>query len=64
MTDKPTDSRVQLGCGTLIVIAIIVALFSGGRDSRDVRRQLDEVNRKLDRIEQRLEELSRSLPPR
>lgn len=58
MTDMPTDNKVQLGCGTLIIIAIIVMLFSGGNDSRKLSRQLDDVNRKLDRLEKKVDELS------
>jgi hypothetical protein len=59
--EKPSDSRVQLGCGTLIIIAIIVALFSGGSDSRKMQGQLDEVNRRLDRLEKKIDELSARL---
>lgn len=61
MTDMPTDNKVQLGCGTLIVIAIIVMLFSGGSDSRKLRGQLDDVNRKLDRLEKKIDDLSQKL---
>lgn len=63
MTDKPADNsnKVQLGCGTLIIIAIIVALFSGGRDSRAVHRELEDVNRRLERLEQKIDELSKRL---
>lgn len=61
MTDMPTDNKVQLGCGTLIVIAIIVMLFSGGNDSRKLRGQLDDVNRKLDRLEKKIDELSHKI---
>jgi hypothetical protein len=58
MNNKPIDNRVQLGCGTLILIAIIVMLFSGGSDTRKLRRELDAVNRKLDGIERKVDELS------
>jgi hypothetical protein len=61
MTDMPTDNKVQLGCGTLIIIALIVMLFSGGNDSRKLRGQLDDVNRKLDRLEKKLDELSQKV---
>jgi hypothetical protein len=61
MADGASDNKVQLGCGTLIIIAIIVALFSGGRGNRDLRRQLEEVNQKLDRLEQKLDDVSRRL---
>jgi hypothetical protein len=61
MTDKPVDNKVQLGCGTLIVIAIIVALFSGSSDSRKVRSELAEVNQRLERLEQKLDALAERL---
>ena len=61
MTDMPTNNKVQLGCGTLIIIAIIVMLFSGGNDSRRLRRQLDDVNLKLDRLEKKIDELSQKV---
>jgi outer membrane murein-binding lipoprotein Lpp len=61
MTDLPTDNKVQLGCGTLIIIAIIVMLFSGGSDSKKLRGQLDDVNRKLDRLEKKIDELSQKV---
>jgi Sec-independent protein translocase protein TatA len=56
-----SDNRVQLGCGTLIIIAIIVALFSGRNDLEKVQRELEDVNRKLDRLEQKLDALSQGL---
>ena len=59
MANTPTESRVQLGCGTLIIIAIIVALFSGGRSDSRQRRQLEEMNERLARIEQKIDDLSR-----
>ena len=61
MADLPADNKVQLGCGTLIIIAIIVMLFSGGNDSRKLQRQLDELDRKVDRLEKKIDELSLKL---
>ena len=61
MTDQRVDNKVQLGCGTLIVIAIIVMLFSGGNESRKLRNQLDEVEQKIDRLEKKIDELSQKL---
>ena len=57
MTEQSTNNRVQLGCGTLIIIAIIVLLFSGGSDSRKLRGELEDLNRRLDRMERKLDEL-------
>ena len=61
MIDQPVNIKAQLGCGTLIIIAIIVMLFSGGNESRQLRRELDDLNRKLDRLEQKIDDLSRKL---
>jgi len=58
MVENPGNNKAQLGCGTLIIIAIIVMLFSGGRESKKLQNQLEEMNRKLDRLEQRLDALS------
>jgi hypothetical protein len=39
-----TNSSVSLGCGTLILIAIIVAIFSNGSDiSSDIQNLRSEV---------------------
>ena len=56
-----SSNNVQLGCGTLIIIAIIVMLFSGGNDSRKLRRQLDDVEKKIDRLEKKIDDLSQKL---
>lgn len=61
MTEQSTNNRVQLGCGTLIIIAIIVLLFSGGSDSRKLRGELEDLNRRLDRMERKLDELAEKL---
>jgi hypothetical protein len=61
MADVSTNNNVQLGCGTLILIAIIVMVFSGGNDTKKLRGQLDEVNGKLDRLEKKIDDLSEKL---
>ena len=55
------SNNVQLGCGTLIIIAIIVMIFSGSDDTKKLRGQLDEVNGKIDRLEKKIDDLSESL---
>jgi hypothetical protein len=57
--------EVSLGCGTLILIAIIVAMCSGGMTTGVARleSQVNEMNRRLERIENRLDELGNNLPP-
>ena len=54
---------VSLGCGTLILIAIIVAIFSN-RNSVDlapVTSKLDVMDQKLQRLEQQLQRLDQKL---
>lgn len=41
------------GCGTLILIAIIVAMFSrgGADDIRELRKDIQSLEQKIDRLE-------------
>jgi hypothetical protein len=48
---------VQLGIGTLIIIALIVTMCSGGgeikkiqSDNAQLKQQVTEINQKLDRL--------------
>ena len=50
--------EVSLGCGTLILIALIVIIFSKGGD----KTQLEAIDKKLNSIEQRLERIEKPLP--
>jgi hypothetical protein len=63
MTDQQSpappagNQQVQLGIGTLIIIAIIVSMCSGRDEMRKVRddttelrEQVREINQKLDRL--------------
>ena len=57
------NNSVQLGCGTLIVIAIIVMIFSGGRSDKEVKKQLRELNQKVERLEKKIDTLNQRLAP-
>jgi hypothetical protein len=53
----PGNQSVQLGIGTLIIIALIVTMCSGRsetekvqKDTAELRRQVSEINRKLDTL--------------
>ena len=61
MSDSQNDKGVQLGCGTLIVIALIVMIFSGGRDTDKILKSVDELNTKVTRLEQKVDELTARL---
>jgi outer membrane murein-binding lipoprotein Lpp len=58
MNTAATDKQVQLGCGTLILIALIVMIFSGGGDIDKLQMSIDELQTKVDRLEQKIDELS------
>ncbi len=48
------ETKVSLGCGTLILIAIIVAIFSNGGTKKEMRK----IEERLERIERKLETLA------
>jgi F0F1-type ATP synthase membrane subunit b/b' len=52
------ETKASLGCGTLILIAIIVAIFSNG----GTKKELQAIENRLERIEKKLESLSAALP--
>ena len=51
---NPGGARVSLGCGTLILIAIIVAMFSRGGDESDairaLQKEVQSLEQKIDNI--------------
>ncbi len=55
--------EVSLGCGTLILIALIVAFFSTSTkpmpnlDLSPVMNKLNEIDQRLQRLERKLDEL-------
>jgi outer membrane murein-binding lipoprotein Lpp len=53
--------EVNLGCGALIVIAIIVAVCSGAgkTDLGPVMTKLDQLDQKVQRLEKKLDEISK-----
>ncbi|MHB0961112.1 MAG: hypothetical protein ACYC0X_21900 [Pirellulaceae bacterium] len=61
MGEQHTDNKVQLGCGTLIIIALIVMFFSGGRESAKLRTRVDDLHQKVDRLETKIDELSQKV---
>jgi hypothetical protein len=49
------DVSAQLGCGTLILIAIIVAMFSGRGDVRDARAEIGALQDQVTRLEAKVD---------
>lgn len=63
-TGKQCNNPASLGCGTLILIAIIVVIFSGGSgidqlksDTAQLQNDIARVEEKLDRLMQAVEAL-------
>jgi hypothetical protein len=62
-SDKPGRGNVELGCGTLIMIALIVMIFSGKDDVKQRRTQLHDMNQKIDRLEKKIDALAEKPSP-
>lgn len=60
MQNDNTFNPIQLGCLSLILIAIIVSIFTGMRSAPDAA-QLEDINAKLTRLEQKIDRLERRL---
>ena len=43
----PTDNKVSLGCGTLILIALIVMIFGRGSDSGRISNELQRLRKEV-----------------
>lgn len=54
---SPNDQKATLGCGSLILIALIVLIFSNSGNS-DLENQLNEVSKKLTELEKTIGEQS------
>ena len=55
---QPVNRGVSLGCGTLIIIAIIVAVFSGRNDISD---DVSRLSQKVDELTVLVEEIHTSI---
>lgn len=51
MADDTRTTQVNLGCGTLILIALIVLIFSG-RGNDDLKREVQSLSDKVTELEQ------------
>ena len=47
---QPQEVKASLGCGTLILIALIVAMFSGQNDHSDIENQLESLTLEVQRL--------------
>jgi cell division protein FtsL len=57
--------EVSLGCGTLILIAIIVAICSGKAtvDLSPVQSRLNDIDKRLQQVEQKIDQLDKKIKP-
>jgi hypothetical protein len=62
MAETPTTSTqsntAQLGCGTLILIAIIVVIFSGRGEINNLQNEIRELRNQVTRLEKKVDALS------
>lgn len=52
---NPPDQRATLGCGTLILIALIVLIFSNVGDE-DIQEDLERMELKIDDLQTAIDE--------
>jgi hypothetical protein len=55
MIDGRRTQTVQLGCGTLIVIALIVLFFSNGRVNSDLESEIHGLRREVGELKKAIE---------
>lgn len=58
---QPQEVRASLGCGTLILIAIIVIMFNGHSDHHDLERKIDKLTQEVGHLQDDIEELREAL---
>ena len=68
MPNEPTTQRVTLGCGTMILIALIVMFFSRPgtskleKEVRDLRSEIAQLKVAVDNQTRAIESLKKDLP--
>ena len=69
MSDSPVPKmekpRVELGCTSLVIIALIVMLFSENNNTRSLKKKIDQLSKKIDTLEQKIDRLQKTVttPP-
>ncbi len=53
------SNRVQLGCGSLIIIALIVMIFSGRSNVEGLRRDVQDLTRQVQALRQEVHAMPR-----
>jgi hypothetical protein len=57
------NNTAQLGCGTLILIAIIVVIFSGRGDVKNLQNEIRDLRMQVTRLEGKVDALNARLAP-
>ena len=57
-TTTNQSNTAQLGCGTLILIAIIVVIFSGRGEVKNLQNEIRELRNQLTRLEAKVDALN------
>jgi hypothetical protein len=55
------SNRVQLGCGTLIIIALIVMIFSGRSNVDELKGNVQELTKQVLVLQGKVDALSRAI---
>jgi hypothetical protein len=55
------SNKVQLGCGTLIIIALIVLFFSGGTKVNDLKQSVEELKKEVVVLQEKVDALSKTI---
>ncbi len=55
------SNRVQLGCGTLVIIALIVMIFSGRSNDSELKRNVQELTKQVLVLQGKVDALSRTI---
>jgi hypothetical protein len=57
-TTNSQSNTAQLGCGTLILIAIIVIIFSGRSEVKNLQNEIRELRNQVTRLEAKVDALN------
>ncbi len=55
------SNNAQLGCGTLILIALIVLIFSGGTKVGDMQRDIQDLKKEVIVLQEKVDTLSKAV---
>lgn len=61
MADQNQNNKVQLGCGTLLLIAIIVMVFSGNNQSGQVSSDVRALRQNVEQLERKIDSLTKTI---